>query len=241
MNNMKRAAISMTIAMAFGTGMAQAAYTPVVTTTGNNFTMVGVTNGLIGGNNTTTFTWDGTYRNAVVADGSYNATLSSPNLFAGKPWVTHNLNIYAPGNYTFYTTCPTGNPACGVGSAYNMTVGTGQVGAHMLLDWSGQTNIDIVLLWDMNKSWAQTGTTSPFSTASNPNGNTMNTVWNGVSTDTNMDADNYSGTAMLDGPFIGMGINYNINGIHAAPVPPSIWLLGSGLLGLIGVVRRKAT
>jgi len=34
--------------------------------------------------------------------------------------------------------------------------------------------------------------------------------------------------------------NVTIEGINAVPVPAALWLLGSGLLGLIGIRRRKA-
>lgn len=216
MKNMKLSAVGTAVAMTLGVSAAQAAYTPIVTTTGNNMTMVGTLNGLTGGTNDVAFTWNGTWYNSLVRDGSSNATLSSPTAFSGKKWTAHNVNVYAAGNYTFYTGCPAGDPACGIGPAYNMNVGYGQVGVHLLFDWSSSKNIDVVLLWNMNKSWAQTGTTSPFSTGgTNPNGNTLNTVWNGVSIDTNMDTDNYSGTRMLEGPFAGQSINFNVHGIHA--------------------------
>lgn len=264
MNNIKKSAIGAAVVLALGAGVAQAAYTSVVSTTGNNMTMVSAANGLTGGTNDVTFTWNGTWYNSLVRDGSSNATLSSPTAFSGKKWTAHNVNIYAAGNYTFYTGCPAGDPACGIGTAYNLTVGYGQVGAHLLWDWSTNKNIDVVLLWDMNKSWAQTGTTSAFATGgTNPNGNSINTVWGGVSIDTNMDTDNYSGTRMLDGPFVGQSINFNVQGISTyscmefeeefcfpysppipgptvTPLPAAAWLLGSGLLGLMGVARRKA-
>jgi len=254
---MKKTVLGAALAMAFGAGAAQAAYTPVVTTTGNNFTMVSAANGLTGGTNDVTFTWDGTYRTSVATDGLYNATLSSPTAFSGKKWTAHHVNVYGAGTYTFNTGCASGgvasttyNPTCGLGSSYNMTVGAGQVGAHMLFNWSTSADIDVVVLWDMNSFWIANGSTSAFCTGNagtancaTGTGNNSNTVWGGASIDTNMDSDTYSGTKMIDGPFVGQSANFNVNGIVAqapVPVPAAAWLLGSGLLGLIGVARRKA-
>lgn len=48
------------------------------------------------------------------------------------------------------------------------------------------------------------------------------------------------GSPLVDGPFERMNINFNIeNMAPAVPVPAAVWLFGSGLLGLIGVARRK--
>lgn len=214
---MKKTIISLSVATMFGSSIAHAVYTPTVTTTSNNFTMVSASNGLTGGTNDVTFTWDGTFRTAVVTDKTNNATLSSPTAFSGKIWTAHHVNVYAPGTYTFYTDCTIAlTPTCGLGTPYVLTVGPGQVGAHMLFNWSSSTNIDVVLLWDMNKSWAGTGTASAFNTGGS---NTVNTVWGAVSIDTSIDADNYSGTQMVDGPFIGQSANFNINGVYAPVIP----------------------
>ena len=50
---------------------------------------------------------------------------------------------------------------------------------------------------------------------------------------------------MIDGPFgdaTGGGAGYNANfnfTAPAVPVPAAVWLFGSGLLGLVGVARRR--
>lgn len=217
---MKKTVMCAALAMAFSAGAAQAViiqYQP--TTTGNNFTMVSASNGLTGGTNDVTFTWDGTLKNAVVTNGSSNASLSSPTAFSGKKWTAHHMNVYGTGTYTFNTGCPAANttdvnynPSCGTGPSYTMTVGAGQVGAHMLFNWSTSTNIDVVVLWSMNNSWAGSGTVSAFNTGGT---NTVNTVWNGVSIDTSMDTDTFSGTQMIDGPFVGQSANFNVMGISA--------------------------
>lgn len=60
-------------------------------------------------------------------------------------------------------------------------------------------------------------------------------------------ADNIAGSPMLNGPFPGMNINLDLGSgnsltvlsVSAVPLPPAIWLFGTGLLGFIGVSRRK--
>lgn len=256
MISMKKSVMSAAVVLAFSAGAAQAVYTPLVTTTGNNFTMTSASGGLTGGTNDVVFSWDGTLRTALVTDGSYNATLSSLSPFSSNVWTAKNVNLYAPGTYTFNAAGPAGNPSGTSTTMYTMTVGAGQVGAHMLFDWSTSADIDVLVLWDMNKSWSAT-TSAPFKTfgcstaqallvpeCTGTTKNTSATVWSGVSIDTNADTNAYPGTTMIDGPFAGQSANFNVKGIQATPlaavpVPAAVWLLGSGLLGLVGVARRK--
>jgi hypothetical protein len=42
----------------------------------------------------------------------------------------------------------------------------------------------------------------------------------------------------LRGPFSEVFIGGTVD-IQAIPVPPALWLFGSGLLGLVGIARRK--
>jgi hypothetical protein len=56
--------------------------------------------------------------------------------------------------------------------------------------------------------------------------------------------DGIGGSPMVAGPFPGFNANFDITSIHvdgitAIPVPAAVWLFGSGLLGLVGVARRK--
>jgi len=59
--------------------------------------------------------------------------------------------------------------------------------------------------------------------------------------------DGIGGSPMKAGPFPGFNANFDIASIHvdaitsapAVPVPAAVWLFGSGLLGLVGVARRK--
>jgi hypothetical protein len=56
--------------------------------------------------------------------------------------------------------------------------------------------------------------------------------------------DGIGGSPMVDGPFAGFNANFDITSLHVTkvtvvPVPAAVWLFGSGLLGLVGVARRR--
>ena len=56
-----------------------------------------------------------------------------------------------------------------------------------------------------------------------------------------------AGSPMIDGNFIGLNVNFDIGSgnsltvisINAVPAPGAVWLFGSGMLGLVGIARRK--
>lgn len=60
--------------------------------------------------------------------------------------------------------------------------------------------------------------------------------------------DGIAGSPQIDGPFpsmqvsidIGSGNSLTVLSVSTVPVPPAVWLFGSGLVGLIGIARRKA-
>ena len=55
-------------------------------------------------------------------------------------------------------------------------------------------------------------------------------------------ADGIMGLPMpQNGPFAGFNANFNANlaPVSTVPVPAAVWLFGSGLLGLVGIARRK--
>lgn len=47
------------------------------------------------------------------------------------------------------------------------------------------------------------------------------------------------GTASLTGSGANLDLSFTKNGGSTVPLPPAVWLLGSGLLGLAGVARRR--
>jgi hypothetical protein len=59
-------------------------------------------------------------------------------------------------------------------------------------------------------------------------------------------SDTVGGMPMQDGPFPANNANFDVTSLHvdavnidAVPVPAAVWLFGSGLLGLVGVARRR--
>jgi len=51
------------------------------------------------------------------------------------------------------------------------------------------------------------------------------------------DGDGTPGARMVDGPFPGFSANFTPG--PAVPIPAALWLFGSGLLGLVGIARRR--
>jgi hypothetical protein len=125
----------------------------VVDTTTNNFTMINADGfSITGGSNNVRFIWDGTRKTAIAASGQVsNAALSSTCPFFGFTWSTHDVAIYGPGTYTVYSGCPAGSPGCGLAAPgyppVTFTVGQGELGVHVLLDWNVTTDIDLVNVW----------------------------------------------------------------------------------------------
>lgn len=198
----------------------------------NNFTMLSGSGGFIGGTNDVSMTWDGTVFTSSAdytgPGGAHNMTLASPSTFFGYTWTAHDIQVFRPGTYSFNTALGGGNAESGT---LNMTVGAGQLGAHMLFDWSSSANIDVAVVWNAN---------GVFGTTAAQQSLTGTQVWNSVSVDG--DGNGSPGIKMAPGgPFQGSQANFNLNGITpaAVPLPAAVWLLGSGLLGMVGVARRK--
>lgn len=215
------------VVLGLSAGAAQA------TTVGNNFTMIDPSGGLVtGGANDVVASWDLSLNTSSTGT-NFNMTLSSVTPFFGALWTAHDVRVFGSGSYSFNTGCTTaeleanGGASCAVtGPTLSMTVGAGQLGVHMLFDWNGNQNIDVAMVWNQNTTFGP----SPMYTVG---GGNPATVWSLASADGNGDGKN--GIPMVDGPFVGFNANFNV---QVVPVPAAIWLLGSGLLGLVGLARR---
>ena len=227
----------------------------------NNFTMLDPAGGRVGGTNDIVVMWDGTF-NTSVETATVNMTVSSTHPFFGQPWFAHDIQVFGAGTYTFEA-CPgpivggfaADGSRCtsGVSTPQTITVDEGQAGVHMLFDWNGNLNIDVVNVWDMNAIWGfgpnDGNPKNRLETELSPcigigKGADLSspecveffaTEW--LFTSTDPDGDGVPGSKMIDGPFTGFNANFNIRA--EVPVPAAAWLMGSGLLGLMGIARRK--
>ena len=228
-----------------------------------NFTMLAPNGFIVGGTNDVYMVWDGNgYSQSWDYTGpgsAANVTASSTTNFFGYTWTAHDIQVFAPGSYSFDTATGGGNPESGM---MNVTVGAGQLGIHMLFDWNNNNNIDVFVVANTNSVFgAGVGVKNVVSPCT---ATTKNCLWTGkgwvgglstnaptgsqkwmlASQDGN--ADGISGIPMAaGGPFAGFNANFNANmamtpdPVQTVPVPAAVWLFGSGLMGLAAVARRK--
>lgn len=232
---LKSSLVYMLLAISFSFANAeQIAYRLPTTSTGNNFTLLGFDGYLQDGSNDVQMSWDGTVFTSsddYTGPGSTsNMTLGSDEPIAGVNWIAHDAQVFGPGSYTFDVTLGGGVPETGTMA---LTVGENQLGAHLLVDFAGNDNIDVVLLWDMDKTFSTQAQDSPLPACVNclwsgaDNGvmyrggildgtlNTASTVFNLVSIDG--DGDGIPGTPMApNGPFMGISPNFSFQ------TPPAI-------------------
>lgn len=124
--------------------------------------------------------------------------------------VGYNSTFYtSPGTYTFDSTPDALFPSVPI----SMTIGNDQLGMRTFIDWN--SNIyDILMVWDVTTSGNLTTYTA-----------------------IDVDGDGIRGYNMVSGPFAGLNVTMDV--AVATPIPAAVWLFSSGLLGLIGMARRK--
>ena len=232
-----------------------------------NFTMLDGNGNSVGGTNNVDMHWDGNGYTAssdyTGPGGAANVTAASTTVFFGENWTAHDIQVFTPGSYSFDGTLGGGNNETGILSA---VVPTGFLGMHMLFDWGSDTNIDLFVVAapssvfgpGIARSSSFNFSTYTFNCDGPPAGLGTETnclydgddlgsagkplgdqTWMLASTDGN--GDGIMGISMLPGgPFAGFNGNFNANLTPTPiPVPAAVWLFGSGLLGLVGVARRR--
>ena len=238
------------------------------TTDSANFTMLDGNGNSVGGTNNVDMFWDGNGYTSETdytgPGGAANVTASSTTPFFGENWTAHDIQVFTPGTYNFDTTLGGGNIESGILTA---TVNEGQLGMHMLFDWGSDSNIDLFVVADpmsvfgpgIARSSSFNFSTFTFNCDGPPAGSGTVTnclydgadlggdgkpagdqIWMLASGDGN--GDGIMGIPMaVGGPFAGFNGNFNanLNQLAEVPVPAAVWLFGSGLLGLVGVARRR--
>ena len=231
--SLQKRALSTALAICIGSSVAHAAQISVgapANSTNNNFTMLDSGGAIVGGTNDVVANWDGTM---FTSNGDYtgpgsvsNMSLSSTTTFSSNLWTAHDIQVFAPGQYTFDTL---------QGPPLNMTVGQGQVGVHMLFDWGSTADIDVAIVWNKDGVFGSGigATTDGLTTCGLiPPATVMNCLWDGptnnggtvgstvfsmVSIDPN--GDGIPGIPMVDGPFLEFNANFNLLGIDINTPP----------------------
>jgi len=196
-------------ALALTCSAAMAAPVPFTNNGAANFTMYDSTGGLTGTFNDITGFVD--YDNMTFS-------VASASPFFGQPWTASGGTLFTAGTYTVDVNGDGSDAPPGM-NLVTFTVGTGQMGGNINFAWGPSSGIDVFNVWDVTDNGDNTST------------------W----TSTDIDSNGILGLGMVDGPFQGFSANFNFVAPNAAviPVPAAVWLLGSGLIGLVGVARRK--
>lgn len=132
------------------------------------------------------------------------------DLWGIQAYATITNFYFAPGTYSLSAN----SDIYSLPSNVTWDLNAGQMGLSGVIDWNSNKT-DFIVAWDVIQNGAMT---------------------NYLATD--VDGDGIRGFQLVNGPF--KGLNFALDATLATPVPSAAWLLGSGLLGLIGVARRKA-
>lgn len=220
------------------------------TTTGSNFTMLDANGVEIGGTGDVIAAWDGSLLTSASDPTINMTTLASalPTPFKGAPWYAHDARVFGPGTYTFNTCnadatpgpCGSSPKPCGdlvLDVPTRDQDGDGLndfVGAHILFDWNGTTNIDVVILWERDGTFVG-------SNDSSDNLGAKGQQFTLASIDA--DGDGIPGQPMADGPFCGSNANFNLGPktalvVDTSPKPHTSSGLASldPLIGSVGAI-----
>jgi len=211
----------------------------------SNFTMIDSSGTTFGGTNDLIANWNGNSTQDITSTVFDEMTLFTITPFNGFPWIAHHIRVFGEGSYTFDTTCTvaqlesaadcSGNPLQTqpkqqVIRNVSMTVGPGQLGAHILFDWSATSNIDVLVVWNIDDTFAGPDKDDPADPLNDPANPAVNAAlfqgigvgpypwsnapvytskWRLASQD--VDGDGVAGIKMVDGPFDNFQANFNLD------------------------------
>ena len=190
---------------------AGAAQAAPVVVTGATFQMYDPTGAPMAPDNNVTLTYDMDAMTWGVA---------STTGFFGLTWTASGGTLFTPGSYNVGINGDGADELASSASApladgdgvYSFTVPAGSIGGNIDFAWGATSGIDVFMVWSSD----------------------------GLSS-LDVDGDGTPGARMVDGPFPGFSANFTGSSgpVGEVPVPAAVWLLGSGLMGLVGVARRR--
>jgi len=97
--------------------------------------------------------------------------------------------------------------------SYDYTLNTGEVAIGLMFNLGTSLDVAILQIFDCSDAV------------------------NCTSVNSDLTHPNVPGSEMINGPWPGQHVTFS--GLAIVPVPAAVWLFGSGLLGLLGVARRR--
>jgi len=152
--------------------------------------------------------WDGTLNSEediVNGTSRENMFISNRQLILGTEWRVHDIRVFAPGRYSFDGCANNISPTIPCSNNIEMIVAENQIGAHMLIDWGGEINIDVINVWNKKQSFCKDELPN-----CSLHGLIANPVWDLASSDA--DGDRISGITLKDSNFANdLTVNFNLN------------------------------
>jgi len=210
----KTTTIATVMALTFGVSSAYA--TSALVSTGGSFQMdanEGLDQAYVDGSGVPTGT--DTTISGWVDETAGTWGVSSTNTFWGFTWTATNGQLvtdagdYALDTVTGAISLATPDTVGTADGIMHFTIGANQIAGIIDFAWSATTGIRVVNVWDINADGSLSYAAVP---------------------------------GMENGPFPAYNPGFELTGaglVSPVPLPAAVWLFGSGLIGLIGIAKRK--